>query len=140
MNRKSRYNNRRGNFLSVKTGRVPSLMQGVVEIIAGVFVGVIWINIADQTGQGVFRYFHYAGYVVILIAILGGSYHIYNALAKNRFSEQDVVFSGQEPDPFSRFLDDDELNLQTSNTYCETCGNTVNEGDNFCPGCGKDVR
>ena len=139
MNRKSRYNNRRGNFLSLKTGRVPSLMQGVVEIIAGVFVGVIWINIADQTGQGVFRYFYYAGYVMILIAFVGGSYHIYNALAKNRFSEKDIIFSGHEPDPFSRFLDDDEPNLQTGNTYCVTCGNTINKRDNFCSGCGKEV-
>ena len=53
MNRKSRHNNRRGNYLSVKTGRVPSLMQGIVEIIADAFVGLIWFNLADHSGLNI---------------------------------------------------------------------------------------
>ena len=65
---------------SIKPGRGPSMMSGIVSIAIGIF-GVIWTVGAASIGGGLFTLF---GLVFIIIAIVNAVYNFKNATNKNR--------------------------------------------------------
>lgn len=97
-----------GDMAAIKTGRAPSLGRGIAEIVGGTLFGVIWLNSVSKAG--IPEYFPLIGYFVIISSIVGGAYHIYNALAKNRFTAQDKVSPDKEPDPLEQLLNLNERN------------------------------
>ena len=135
-----------GNIASVKGGRAPSLGRGLSELVGGVLFGIIWINQVSQSEDAPYL-FIYIGYFVIVSAIIGGGYHIYNAFAKNRFTEHDIVAPGKERDPFASALGlEGDVNANNessvrkfSGDYCPYCRARVENNFDFCPSCGKDI-
>lgn len=83
------------------------------------------------------------GVVFTLAAIAGGIYNFYNATARNRVSEFDIVRPSAEPDPFARGA----ANATTSHVpakdpvagFCPFCGTALSAEFAFCPKCGKAV-
>jgi hypothetical protein len=127
--------NENGDIASVKTGRAPSLGQGLSELIGGTIFGIVWVSSTNSVETP--QYFGLIGYFVIVSSIIGGSYHIYNALAKNRFSAQDIVSPEKEPDPLNKILGfESEV---TGASYCTSCGNKNSGNFNYCPKCGEKL-
>ncbi|MBE1301358.1 MAG: zinc-ribbon domain-containing protein [Alteromonadaceae bacterium] len=123
-----------GDIAAIKTGRAPSLGRGIAEIVGGTLFGVIWLNAVSKTGSP--EYFPLIGYFVIISSIVGGAYHIYNALAKNRFTAQDIVSPDKEPDPLEQLLNLNERTQPNRANFCGHCGNELNGSFKFCPNCG----
>ena len=82
---------------SIKPGRGPSLMGGVMSILIGLF-GVGWTIAAAANGGAIFALF---GIIFIVAAIMQAVYHFKNATSKNRYSDFDITDSGEETDPFN---------------------------------------
>lgn len=115
---------------SIKPGRGPSMMSGIVSIAIGIF-GVIWTVGAASIGGGLFALF---GVVFIIIAIVNAVYNFKNATNENRYSTFDIVDGSEEPDP---------LNERFGGTSYETGQDYTGEGSGgseFCPYCGADVE
>ena len=67
---------------SIKPGRGPSMMSGIMCIIVGVF-GIIWTIGAVSMGAGpIFALF---GIVFISVAVINAIYNFKNATNKNRY-------------------------------------------------------
>lgn len=112
---------------SVKRGRGPSMMDGVMSLVMGVF-GLIWTVLASSLGGGLFALF---GVVFIVIAIAQAVYSFSNATRKERFSEFDVTTGDEEPDP---------LNERFGGETREASSGGKADGDAFCPYCGARVQ
>ncbi|OEE97534.1 hypothetical protein A1QK_13005 [Vibrio genomosp. F10 str. 9ZD137] len=125
-----------GNIAAIKKGRAPSLGQGLSELIGGTLFGIIWISTTGNSGP---QYWSLIGYFVILSSVIGGGYHIYNALAKNRFTAQDIVSPSKEPDPFNKLMGFDK-NDNNKSQFCTGCGSPVEITDKFCSSCGQKAR
>ena len=82
---------------SIKPGRGPSMMGGIMGIAVAVF-GVIWTVIAASMGGGLFAIF---GVVFVIVAIVNTVYNFKNATGKNRYSTFDVTTDEEEPDPLN---------------------------------------
>ena len=86
---------------SIKPGRGPSLMGGIVGIVVAVF-GVIWTVGAWSAGAPpVFALF---GLLFVGLAIAGVVYNLYNATSRNRVSSFDVTTEREEGDPMADAL------------------------------------
>ena len=109
---------------SIKPGRGPSMMGGVMGIFAAVF-GVIWTVSAAAMGAGFFSLF---GLVFIGIAVMNAVYSFKNATSKNRYSAYDITEEGEEPDPLNVRFE------QQQKPY--TSGTTAR----FCPYCGRKIE
>jgi hypothetical protein len=126
-----------GNIAAIKTGRMPSLGQGLSEVIGGTLFGLIWISATSKEDSP--EYWNLIGYFIIVSSIIGGAYHIYNALAKNRFSTLDIVSPDKEPDPFNQLMGFDHQAKVGSARFCVSCGSSIQGEYKFCPKCGKEV-
>ena len=95
---------RKGRIASVKPGRAASLGGGVLQILVGILFGWFWVsfNVGSLVGLG--GPILAIGLLGAAAAVISGAYNLYNALARNRFSDQDFVAPGAEPDPLSRSL------------------------------------
>ena len=82
---------------SIKPGRGPSMMGGVMSIVVGLF-GVGWTIIAASIGGGFMAIF---GVLFILVAIIQAVYNFKNATSENRYSEYDITDNMEESDPLN---------------------------------------
>ena len=133
---------------SVKPGRGPSLMGGIVGIVVAVF-GVIWTVRAISMGAPPF--FALFGLVFVGMAIAGVVYNLYNATSRNRMSTFDVTTDHEEGDPIADALDDGGASPQSPHSppskgprkfpgeHCPFCGIKVAADFDYCPKCGKDI-
>lgn len=125
---------------SVKPGRGPSMMGGVMSIFMGLF-GLLWTVIVASSGGGIFALF---GVIFIAIAISQAVFHFKNATNKNRYSAFDIVDGEEEPDPLNvRFGGtaprSNPVN-QASVRFCPWCGDPVEDRNHqFCDKCGKKL-
>ena len=128
---------------SIKPGRGPSMMGGVMSVAAGIF-GIIWTGLAASMGAGPFALF---GIVFIAIAIFNAVYHFKNAAGENRYSLYDITEHGEEPDPLNeRFGTDNptETGVQEQrngkeNRFCPYCGTELQQDFVYCNSCGKKL-
>lgn len=122
---------------SIKPGRAPSFMGGIVSIAAAVF-GVIWMIIAVYIGAGAFSL---VGLVVVFIAIVQAVYNFRNATSKNRYSAFDITEDGEEPDPLAgRFGGADAPQAQSGGSrFCPYCGAEVKGDYKYCNSCGREL-
>lgn len=123
---------------SIKPGRGPSMMGGVVGIFMIGF-GILWTVIAAQA-SGIFALF---GILWTGVAIVMTAYHFKNATGKNRYSSFDITDAAEEPDPLNeRFGDAQERKQEKSNgvsRFCPYCGTSVKDDFEFCHQCGKKL-
>ena len=144
---------------SIKPGRGPSMMSGVMSIAVGIF-GLFWTIMAASIGGGFMALF---GIVFIGIAITSAVYNFKNATSENRYSTFDIVDSTEEIDPFNerfgkqpnistnleRYADgtprfsDETASAGTTpsaaNSFCPYCGNEVEKDFIYCNSCGKQL-
>ena len=128
---------------SIKPGRGPSMMGGVMSIAAAVF-GVIWTALAASIGGGPFALF---GIVFIAIAVFNAVYNFKNATGENRYSVYDITEEGEETDPlnerFGAKSTDDDDNAQQRNgkksKFCPYCGTELEADFVYCNACGKKI-
>ncbi len=129
---------------SIKPGRGPSMMGGIVSIFAGLF-GVVWTLLAFQI-SGIFALF---GLIFIGIAIVNGIYNFKNATSKNRFSAFDITDSDEEEDPLNRRFGGFSGDISQDNggqsegggahRFCPYCGSPAQKDFEFCNRCGKKL-
>lgn len=123
---------------SIKPGRGPSFMGGVMSIVVAIF-GVFWTIMAASMGAGPFALF---GLVFIAVAVIQGVYHFKNATGKNRYSAFDITDGREEPDPLNvRFGEQaqDSVDSGTDHRFCPYCGTAVAPDHEFCGRCGKKL-
>lgn len=127
---------------SVKPGRGPSMMSGVVGIFM-VIVGFAWTFGAMSMGAPVF--FWIFGLAWTGIAIVNMIYSFKNATGKNRYSSYDIVDAREEPDPLNQrfgmqdYESDREKMTISENEFCPFCGAKVYDSFEFCNKCGKKL-
>ena len=122
---------------SIKPGRGPSFMGGVMSILMGLF-GLLWTFIVASHGGGMFALF---GVIFIVIAISQAVLHFSNATGKNRFSSYDIVDHTEEADPLNERFGD-VTNTKTSSDssrFCPYCGTKAEADYKFCENCGKKL-
>ncbi len=129
---------------SIKPGRGPSMLSGIVSIAIGIF-GVIWTISAASMGGGIFALF---GLVFVVIAIVNAVYNFKNATGKNRYSSFDIVDGREEQDPLNvRYGQQYEnydnpsaaKNDSEGSNFCPYCGARAEPGYEFCNKCGKKL-
>lgn len=129
---------------SIKPGRGPSMMRGIV----GVFMigfGILWTLMAAQAG-GFFALF---GVLWTGIAVVQTVYNFKNATSKNRHSSFDITEHDEEPDPFNEMFGSSDISVEDvyldenaqagENAYCPYCGSPVQPAFRFCNVCGKEL-
>lgn len=139
---------------SIKPGRGPSFMGGVVSIAIALF-GVLWvIGTSDMTseistfdvagagyggGSGLADIFPIFGVVFVIIAVAIAIYNFKNATGKNRYSEFDIVDGDEEPDPLNEQFGESGAANETKHDkgYCPYCGNAIDGDYTYCNRCGK---
>lgn len=84
---------------SVKPGRMPSLGQGLGEIAASLLFGYLFYRQAQSSEDGIS--FKLIAVFIAVTGVIAGSYRLYNAFARRRFTDHDIVPAGAEPDPLS---------------------------------------
>ena len=124
---------------SIKPGRGPSFMGGVMSILVGLF-GVVWTVVAASTGGGVFALF---GIIFVAVAVVQAIYHFKNATGKNRYSSYDIMDGNEEPDPLNQHFGNQQTEPQkkddVDNKFCPYCGTPVAGDYEFCNNCGKKL-
>ena len=123
---------------SIKMGREPSFMGGIMGIVAALF-GLFWTFMVISSGGGVFGLF---GLIFVGIGILNAVRGFRNAFSKNRRSEFDIVDETEEPDPWNeRFSSPASGNeyMSVGNSFCPYCGNEVKKEFEFCNNCGRKL-
>lgn len=130
---------------SIKPGRGSSLEHGIGGLIAVVF-GIVWLKGAASMGAPSTMLVF--GGLLVLVGILNAFLGFYNANAKNRLSEYDIV--EDEPDIFEQKLgntqkedtidvvEKDANDIQKT-AYCPYCGAKADENYAFCRACGKKL-
>lgn len=124
---------------SIKPGRGPSMMGGVVGIFMIGF-GILWTVLAAQASV-VFALF---GVLWTGIAIVNTVYNFKNATSKNRYSAYDITDSREEPDPLNErfggsYEESFELNDNGDSEFCPYCGAEVEGEYLYCNKCGKKL-
>ena len=124
---------------SIKPGRGPSMMGGVMGIFAAVF-GIIWTGAAVSMGAPVF--FALFGIIFIAIAIFNTVYNFKNATGENRYSLYDITEHGEEEDPLNaRFGADSPAEKEAEKEVKKEAEQQRNSKDNrFCPYCGAELQ
>ena len=127
---------------SIKPGRGPSMMGGVMSIIVGLF-GIVWTIIAASMGGGFIAIF---GILFIFVAIIQAVYNFKNATSENRYSEFDITDETEESDPLNdrfgrQFRPESKTgsNSQIGSHFCPYCGTAVGSEFTFCNHCGKKL-
>lgn len=122
---------------SIKPGRAPSLLSGVIGIIMVLF-GIFWTVMASNFG-GIMMVF---GILWTLVALVITIFNIKNGTAKKRYSMYDITDDKEEADPLNeRFKEkkDDVKDDGDDNKYCPYCGAKVEETYEYCNKCGKKL-
>lgn len=124
---------------SVKPGRGPSMMGGIVGIFMIGF-GVLWTAMAAQAG-GFFMLF---GVLWTGIAAATTVYNFRNAAGKNRYSAFDITDASEEPDAlnerFGPSRDPEEtVPPAPENRFCPYCGTPVAGDYEYCNRCGRKL-
>ena len=123
---------------SIKPGRGPSMMGGVVGIFMIGF-GIFWTVLAAQA-SGIFAIF---GVLWTGIAIATTVYNFKNATGKNRYSAFDITDEGEEPDPLNERFGNPQTNINkdndVDNKFCPYCGTPVAGDFEYCNNCGKKL-
>lgn len=120
---------------SIKPGRGPSMMSGIMGIAVAIF-GVIWTIAAFSMGGGLFALF---GIVFIGVAIAMTVYNFKNATSKNRYSAFDITSDEEEPDPLNDIFGSREGKEEIDSAFCPYCGNPVESDYEYCNSCGKKL-
>ena len=123
---------------SIKPGRGPSMMGGIIGIAVALF-GVFWTVMAIAGGAWFMAPF---GLIFTGIAVVRTIYDFKNATGKNRYSEYDITDGDEETDPLNeRFGEKRDYSPapQTENRYCPYCGQRVEAEYEFCNVCGKKL-
>lgn len=123
---------------SIKPGRGPSFMGGVMGI-AGALFGVFWTVMAIAGGAWFMAPF---GLIFIGVAVYNTIYNFKNATGKNRYSEYDIVDESEEPDPWDEKFGNirkEEKVYVTAAKYCPYCGEKAEEDYKFCLSCGREL-
>jgi len=124
---------------SIKRGRGPSMMEGIVGVFMAIF-GVLWMIMAARIGGGFIALF---GLVFVGIAIVNAVYSFRNAASKDRYSEYDITEGHEEPDPLNERFGSQPVkdfvnqNDGVESVYCPYCGTKVKQGYVYCNKCGK---
>lgn len=123
---------------SIKPGRGPSFMGGVMGI-AGALFGVFWTVMAIAGGAWFMAPF---GLIFIGVAVYNTIYNFKNATGKNRYSEYDIVDESEEPDPwdekFGNIRKEEKVSV-TAAKYCPYCGEKAEKDYRFCSSCGREL-
>lgn len=127
---------------SIKSGRGPSMMSGVVGIFMIGF-GVVWTLLALQMSP-LFALF---GVLWTGVAITQTVYNFKNATSKNRYSAFDITEGNEEPDPLNARFGEWTEEQDTYNAdeptgdskFCPYCGTKVASDYAFCNECGKKL-
>lgn len=142
---------------SIKPGRGPSMMSGVMGIFIALF-GVFWTLVAASMGAGIMVPF---GLIFIGIAVVSVIYNFKNATSKNRYSSFDITDGNEEPDPLNQrygqqYNYDQQYGYNqldygqkydaygrpeedVDSAFCPYCGNPVDGDFEFCNKCGKKL-
>lgn len=122
---------------SVKPGRGPSMMGGIIGIAVAVF-GVLWTIMAIASGAAIMAPF---GIIFVIIAVVDVIYNFKNATGKNRYSQYDITDENEEPDPLGeRFGGTYEREKsRESGAYCPYCGTKTQSDFEYCPKCGRKL-
>ena len=121
---------------SIKPGRGPSMMSGVVGVLMISF-GVLWTAFAFSFSPIIALF----GVLWTGVAITITVYNFKNATGKNRYSQFDITDSNEEPDPLNeRFgnaqsFENSARNTASGSAYCPYCGTPVGDGFEFCNRC-----
>ncbi len=125
---------------SIKRGRGPSFMGGVVSVFVAIF-GLVWMGAALSIGAPF--PFACAGLVFCGIALADAVYNFKNATSKQRYSEYDIVDSSEESDPLNeRFGQAAEQPVSVSRgefAFCPYCGTKREKDHVYCGKCGKRI-
>ena len=123
---------------SIKPGRGPSMMGGLVGIIMICF-GIAWTAFAASV-SGIMAIF---GVLWTCVAVIITVFNMINATRKNRYSSFDIVDSTEEPDPLNeRFRPatrEDCPEKDSPGRFCPYCGAEVAGDFAFCNHCGKKL-
>ena len=126
---------------SIKPGRGPSMMSGVVGIFMIGF-GVVWTVIAGA----LFPLMAIFGILWTAIAASITVYNFKNATGKNRYSSYDIVDSHEEPDPLNERYgatqtqsSNDSQKVDEDSNFCPYCGTAVSPEFEYCNKCGKKL-
>ena len=126
---------------SIKPGRGPSMMSGVMCVVVGIF-GVLWTIGAASIGGGLVSLF---GILFIVVAIVNAVYNFKNATGEQRFSEYDIVDSKEEADPLNEYFGGERPSVESGDcvsedrAFCPYCGEKVESDYRFCAGCGRKL-
>ena len=123
---------------SIKPGRGPSMMSGIVGIFMIGF-GIVWTVLAAQA-SGIFALF---GVLWTGIAVVTTVYNFRNATNKNRYSEFDITDSDEEPDPLNERFGNIQKNVHkkngSDNKFCPYCCTALEDDFAYCNNCGKKL-
>ena len=128
---------------SIKPGRGPSFMSGIMSIAVGLF-GVVWTVLAVSMGGGIFALF---GVIFVIMAVAMAIYNFKNATSQNRYSSFDITEHGEENDPLNeRFGRSDVQNTPprpdgpgNTGCFCPYCGAKTESDFEYCSKCGKKL-
>lgn len=144
---------------SIKRGRGPSMMGGIVSLCAAGF-GVLWVvgasSVSNEmsmmgpgfgmmnSGFGITDIFPLFGVIFIIIAVASAIYNFKNATSKHRYSEFDITDSGEEPDPLNQRFGEEKPAPESSiqdheRRFCPYCGSRTDKDHRFCGSCGKKL-
>lgn len=122
---------------SIKPGRGPSMMGGVVGIFMIGF-GILWTVFVSRI-NGIFALF---GVFWTGVAIAITVYNFKNATGKNRYSAFDITDGNEEPDPLNERFGNPGSAAQRNdidNRFCPYCGIPVADEFAYCNNCGKKL-
>ena len=127
---------------SIKPGRGPSMMGGIVGIGMAAF-GVFWTIMALRIGAP----WMFAGFgvIFIVIAVSNAVYNFMNATGKKRFSEYDITSDEEESDPLNELFgerteESENAGNREAYAFCPYCGEQLDKGDKYCSECGKRIQ
>lgn len=123
---------------SVKPGRGPSMLEGVVGIFMTGF-GILWTVSAfhESVVFAMFGVLWTCGAIVVTV------FNLKNATGKNRYSVYDITDSSEEPDPlnerFAKPQNSTHVNGGSCSRFCPYCGTPAAVEFEFCNNCGKKL-
>lgn len=126
---------------SVKPGRGPSMMGGIMSVAVGLF-GVFWTILAASGGAWFMAPF---GIIFVVIAVVQAIYNFKNATGENRYSEFDITDENEEADPwnerFGQKRDRPEAQADGGNksNFCPYCGEKADNDFAYCKNCGRKL-